>query len=269
MKNELLKKGAAELFGTFVLVFFAVGTAVGTAWFSQEIIGWGLGVGIVDLVATALAFGFVIIAMAYTIGRVSGCHINPAVSLGAFMSKRITGKELLVYIAAQIVGAILGAVALYGIMAMALGGIEWLDVWGTNGMIDSSAGWTAGNIIGSLLLEIIMTAVFVYVILAVTSKKGSPKKAGFIIGLTLTLIHLLGISFTGTSVNPARSLGPAIMQAAFGGGTAALEQVWIFIIAPLIGGILAALLFKAFHGKEEKEMVKIEENASAENVVEE
>ena len=236
MDKELIKKGIAECFGTFVLVFFAVGTAVMTN---------------ANVVATALAFGLVIIAMAYTIGRISGCHVNPAVSLGAFLSKRITVKEFAVYVAAQFLGAIIGAVLLYAVNSMVAGGRPDLLVWGTNGVITGNR--TAGTIFASLILEIILTLVFVYVILAVTSKKGDPKKAGIIIGLTLTLVHLLGINLTGTSVNPARSFGPALMRVIFGGGARALADYWIFLVAPLAGAVLAVLAFKFMHKEEEEE----------------
>ena len=242
----MLKKGIAECFGTFVLVFFAVGTAVGAGIFADVI-------GADFIVTVALAFGLVIVAMAYTIGRVSGCHINPAVSLGAFLSKRMKLKEFLVYVGFQFLGATIGAALLYGIIATAGQALPELANWGTNEMV-AGYYWTAGNIIGSLLVEVVLTAIFVYVILSVTGKKGSPKKAGLIIGLTLTLVHLVGIPLTGTSVNPARSFGPALMALAFnGGGTEALAQLWIFIVGPLAGGALAALLFKFFHKKEETE----------------
>ena len=247
MDKCIIKRGVAEAFGTFVLVFFAVGTAVGT---SIAFAGF-------DIVATALAFGLVIVAMAYTIGRVSGCHINPAVSIGALFAKRITVKEFIVYVVFQFIGATIGAALLYGILAMSgLGEIAW----GTNNIIGYSrtASASIGNIIASVLLEIILTFVFVYVILSVTAKKGSPKKAGLVIGLTLTLVHLIGISFTGTSVNPARSFGPALMRMVFGGGYVALAQYWVFLVSPLVGGILAAFAFKYFHKSEECEASELE-----------
>ncbi|MCL2860973.1 MAG: aquaporin [Firmicutes bacterium] len=259
MEKCLLKRGIAECFGTFVLVFLAVGTAVGAGiiggmFYHSGTYFMNFTMHFSFIAPVALAFGLVIVAMAYTIGRVSGCHINPAVSLGVFLSKKMKIKEFGVYVGFQFLGATIGAALLYGIVAMAFGGniTELLPVWGTNGMI-SDAGWTAGNIIGSLLIEVVLTCVFVYVILSVTAKKGSPKKAGLIIGLTLTLVHLLGISFTGTSVNPARSFGPAIMALAFGAGTDAIAQFWIFLVAPLAGGALAAVLFKFFHKQEETE----------------
>ena len=229
----LLKKAIAEVIGTFVLVFCACGVAGATGG---------------DLVATSLTFGLVIVAMAYSIGRISGCHINPAVSLGCFLSKRMSLKEFFVYVAAQIVGGLLGAVAIFGIFKMA-------DVTllgdACNGPVGGTA--NAGGIIGALLAEIILTCIFVYVILNVTDAKneGAGKKAGLIIGLTLTLVHLIGINLTGTSVNPARSLATALTAWMFNGDTTPLANVWIFFVGPLAGGALAALVFKLLH-KEEK-----------------
>ena len=244
---DLLKKGIAEAIGTFVLVFFACGVAAVTG----------------DLVATALAFGLVIVAMAYSIGRISGCHINPAVSLGCLIAKRMTVKEFFVYVASQILGGFVGGVALFGIAK--LGNVKMLDKVSNIGnacnnalgynAVDGISKITAGGYIGAILVEIILTLVFVYVILNVTSENsGAGKKAGLIIGFTLTLVHLLGIGFTGTSVNPARSIATAVSDAIFNGKTDALAQVWIFIVAPLAGAALAALLFKVLH-KEKKEEV--------------
>lgn len=232
MDKELMKKAAAELLGTFVLVFVACGTAVITG---------------ANVVATSLAFGLVIVAMAFSIGNISGCHINPAVSLGVLLCKngKFTLKDFFVYIVAQILGAIIAAAVLYGILKGFKYDFDSLfAIWATNGVGENPG---AGGYIGGLAIEIILTCIFVYVILVVTSKNENGKIAGFVIGLTLTLVHLIGIGFTGTSVNPARSIGPALMRWAFGGGTIALEQIWIFIVAPLIGAALAALLFKCLH----------------------
>ncbi|MCL2371091.1 MAG: aquaporin [Firmicutes bacterium] len=242
MKNNLLKKAIAEGFGTFVLVFFAVGTAVVTGG---------------NIVATALAFGLVIVAMAYSIGSISGCHINPAVSLGVLLTKKMTIKDFVVYVVAQFIGAIIAAALLFSILRMAsdysLGSVDtfgfpttYLAIWGSNGIIGSGA----TGFIASLILELILTFVFVYVILVVTTRKETLKKAGLIIGLTLTLVHLLGIALTGTSVNPARSFGPALMQLIFGGGNRALIEYWVFLVAPLAGGALAALAFMFFNKKD-------------------
>ncbi len=217
------KKFVAECLGTFVLVFFACGTAaVLKCNGADPNAAYAL---------TALAFGLVIVAMAYSIGQVSGCHINPAVSLGMLLSGRMSVSDFVCYVIAQFVGATAGAACLSAVLGGNASGL------GTNGLYD-------GNVVASLIIEIILTFVFVLVILAVTSKEEYGKFAGLVIGLTLTLVHILGIHFTGTSVNPARSFGPAI----FVGGDA-LANLWVFIVAPLIGGALAAVCWK-WLGKE-------------------
>ena len=233
--KDLLKKAVAECLGPFVLVFAACGVAALTGG---------------SLVATALAFGLVIVAMAYSVGRISGCHINPAVSLGCLLTKRMTLKEFLVYIAAQIVGGFLGGLAIFGFAKMA--NLPLVGDASNYAVNFAAEGLTAGTIISSLLVEIILTFIFVYVILNVTAENsGAGKKAGLLIGLTLTLVHLVGIPLTGTSVNPARSLATALCAAIFNGETEALKQVWMFILAPLAGASLAALVYLLLH-KEEK-----------------
>jgi aquaporin Z len=247
MEKKLLKACIAECLGTFVLVFFACGVAALTQG---------------SLVATAMAFGLVIVAMAYTVGRISGCHINPAVSLGCLLAKRMSVKEFVAYVCAQIVGGLLGAVLLFGILKMSghefvynitvetVGSVKAIGN-ASNGLV--GVGEKFGNYLAAILVEVVLTFVFVYVILNVTDGKneGVGKKAGVLIGFTLTLVHLLGIGLTGTSVNPARSIGTAVGTALFGGGTEPLKVVWIFIVAPLLGAALAALVFKLLH-KEEK-----------------
>ena len=235
--KDLLKKALAEVIGTFVLVFVACGVATLTGG---------------ELVSTSLAFGLVIVATAYSIGRVSGCHINPAVSLGCLIAKRMTLKEFFVYVAAQIIGGFVGAVAVFGVIKMA--GLPLADTAASNLPINYDVeGLTAGTIIGALIVEIILTCIFVYVILNVTSENsGAGKKAGLIIGFTLTLVHLIGIRLTGTSVNPARSIATALGNLIFNGDATALAQVWIFIVGPLLGAILAAILFKFLNKEEEK-----------------
>lgn len=210
-----MKKYICEFVGTCMLTLIACGVAVITNG---------------SIVATSLAFGLVIVAMAYSIGNVSGCHINPAVSLGMLISKKMKGKEFICYVIAQILGAIFGSILL-GVL------VNNFDTLGANtyGM----TGQLATNVGIALLVEIILTFVFVLTILGVTSKKENGHATGIIIGLTLMLVHLFGISFTGTSVNPARSLAPAILQ-----GGKALSQVWVFIVAPLIGGAIAALFYR-------------------------
>ena len=229
--NDLLKKAIAECIGTFVLVFVACGVAAATGG---------------SLVATSLAFGLTIVAMAYSVGRISGCHINPAVSIGCLLTKRMTLKEFFVYIAAQIVGGFLGAVLVFGIFKMA-------DVRLVGDACNYAVGFgahglTAGGIVGALIAEIVLTCIFVYAILNVTDEKaGNGKIAGIVIGLTLTLVHLIGINITGTSVNPARSIATAFAALIYNGTTDALAQIWIFIVGPLAGGALAAVLYSVLH----------------------
>lgn len=213
----LLKKCLAECIGTFVLVLFGCGTAVVT--------GCAGGTPDAAYFMTAVAFGLVIVAMAYSIGNISGCHINPAVSIAMLVSGKMTVKEFFAYIASQFIGAIIGGACLFGFFPNS--GL------GTNALYD-------GNVWASLLIEIILTFVFVIAILGVTSKTSNGAVAGLVIGLSLTLVHIFGIYFTGTSVNPARSFGPAIFK-----GGEAFANVWVFILAPLVGGILAALVYKA------------------------
>ncbi|PET94864.1 aquaporin [Bacillus cereus] len=215
----MIKKAIAECIGTFVLVLFGTGTAV---------IGGGVeGIGILGI---AMAFGLSIVAMAYSIGTISGCHVNPAVSIAMFINKRMTAEELAYYVMAQILGALLGTVTLVTILK-------------SSGMTLNNLGQNSfGNlgVSGSFLVEFVLTFVFILVIVAVTGKKGNANLAGIVIGLTLVLVHLLGISLTGTSVNPARSLAPAL----FAGGEA-ISQLWVFIIAPILGGIAAAMVGKS------------------------
>jgi len=211
-----MKKYLAEMFGTMVLVLMGCGVAVSL----------NCGVDAGSVVGTALAFGLAVVAMAYTIGGISGCHINPAITLGVWLSKRMGTKDALMYMLFQVVGAIIGAALLY-----------WLVDSHTN--LEGMGANTCQNgvsICGGLLAEIIFTCVFVLVALGATDEKqGAGKFAGLAIGLALVLVHLVCIAYTGTSVNPARSIGPAL----FARG-AALEQLWIFIVGPFVGAILSA-----------------------------
>jgi aquaporin Z len=227
MDKTLFKKGLAEMLGTFVLVLAACGTAAVTY---------------ADPVATSLAFGLSIVAMAYSVGGISGCHINPAVSLGMLLMKKMKPKEFGVYVAAQFAGAIVGATFLYSILKLANFS---MSVWAANGVPKTDP--VAGGYIAAVLVEIVLTFIFVFTVISVTSKREYAKKAGLIIGLTLTLVHLLGIRITGTSVNPARSFGTALMSFAFGASADALKQIWVFLLAPLAGGALAALCYNCFH----------------------
>ncbi|MDF0479199.1 aquaporin [Vagococcus sp. PNs007] len=221
----MAKKIIAEIIGTFVLVLFGTGTAV---------LGGGAdGVGILGV---SVAFGLSIVAMAYTIGVVSGCHINPAVTLSMIVNKRMDVKEGLVYMVSQVVGAILGSATLFYFLSTS--SLE------TTNMGQNSFGTLGG--LGSFIAEVILTFVFVLVIVTVTGKHGINKMEGLVIGFTLILIHLLGIPMTGTSVNPARSIGPAL----FAGGEA-LSQLWVFIVAPMVGAALAAIVGKFVLSSEE------------------
>ncbi|MBO7377530.1 MAG: aquaporin, partial [Clostridia bacterium] len=221
--NDLFKKAIAECFGTFVLVFVACGVAGATGG---------------NLVATSLAFGLTIVAMAYSVGRISGCHVNPAVSLGCLITGRMSLKDFVVYVISQIIGGFLGAVLVFGIFSMANVAIPG-DACNYAVGYNALKGLTAGGVIGALITEIVLTCIFVYVILNVTDEKaGNGKIAGIVIGLTLTLVHLIGINLTGTSVNPARSIATAFSSLIYDGSAVALAQVWMFIVAPLLGAVL-------------------------------
>lgn len=230
MSTGTLRKAFAELLGTFILVFFAVGVA--TLSFGFGFAGRSVAAGVV---ATALAFGLVLLALVYVLGPISGCHINPAVTLGAVLSGRIEPIEAAFYWVAQFVGGILGALVLWAMFkaspfySTAHTGLG-TDGYGKNSLIHISWG-------GAFVAEVILTALFVFVVLGVTNKIANAATAGVVIGLTLTVVHLIGIPITGTSVNPARSLGPALIV-----GGSALSQVWLFIVAPLVGGVLAAVI---------------------------
>ena len=219
-----MRKYIAEFIGTCTLVLFGCGIAV---------VSGG------DLVATALAFGLAIVASAYVIGGISGCHVNPAVSLAMYLSKKMTLKEFLWYALAQVLGALAGTLILYLILSTTDLGTAAL---GANGYASLSA--TNISLLGAIVTEVVLTFIFIYTILGVTSDESKSNIAGLVIGLTLVFVHLLGIRLTGTSVNPARSLAPAI----FLGGTA-LKQVWVFIVSPLVGAALAACVFKYLNKK--------------------
>ena len=239
---NLFKKAIAECIGTMVLVLVACGVAVaskGSNW-------W---------VATSLAFGLVIVAMAYSIGNVSGCHINPAVSLAMFIRKKITGKEFCVYVLAQIVGAFIGSL----LLALFLRSFDSLGGNEIQALLKNGTDLDALSYIGAFLVEVILTFVFVLAILGATDERYHDGKfAGLVIGGSLTLVHLFGLGFTGTSVNPARSLAPAILQA-FAGNTTSLTQIWIWILAPLAGAAIAAVVYKAITDAKEKKSGKAAE----------
>ena len=226
-----MKKYAAEALGTFVLTLFGCGSAA--------IAGSTLGT-----LGIAFAFGLSIVCMAFAIGNVSGCHINPAVTFGQYVDGRISMKDLFGYWVSQFVGGILAAVVLLVIVdnCAGLGGVAETGL-GCNGF--DAASTTGITMMGAIVVEVILTCVFVLTILGVTADGKTGHFAGIVIGLTLTFVHIMGIPLTGTSVNPARSFGPALAMAVTG-NTAALDQVWVFIFAPLVGAALAAVIFRAF-----------------------
>lgn len=221
-----MNKMSAEFIGTFTLVFLGCGSAV------LATVNPDLGPGLVGI---SFAFGLALIGMAYGIGAVSGCHINPAVSLGAHLAGRMSAQDMLKYWAAQIAGAVVAALVLVIIMSGKLGGYD--GGYGANGWGEGYLG--EYGLISALVFEIVATFLFVVVILGSTGTGAATAFAGLAIGLTLVVIHIVGINVTGVSVNPARSIGPAL----FSGG-AAMAQLWLFIVAPLIGGAAAGILFK-------------------------
>lgn len=217
-----MKKYLAEMVGTMVLTLLGCGTAVSL----------NCGVDTASVVGTALAFGLAVVAMAYTIGGISGCHINPAITLGCLISKRIGGKDAIMYMVFQIIGALIGSAILYALTtndaSLAGGTLTGANSTGNHG------------IVAGLIAEIVLTFIFVLVVLGTTdAKKGAGNFAGLAIGLSLVLIHLVGIHYTGTSVNPARSIGPAIFE-----GGQALSDLWVFIVGPFIGAAIAAGIWK-------------------------
>ncbi len=225
-----MKKYLCEFIGTAVLVLFGCGSAA--------IAGGTLGT-----LGIALAFGLSIVAMAYVIGNISGCHINPAVSLAMLINKKMSVKDFILYVVAQFLGAIVGIGILYAILECSK--LNPMNGLGANGYDEASA--VGLNMIGAIITEIILTFIFIYTVLGVTSDEKKSSVAGIVIGLTLAFVHIMGIPLTGTSVNPARSLAPALFL-----GGEALSQVWVFIVAPLIGSALAAVTYK-FLNKEVKE----------------
>ena len=226
-----MKKAIAEFIGTFALVLVGCGAAV--------IGGMGSGATSIDVLGIAAAFGLTIVAMAYGIGQISGCHINPAVSFGVLVAGRMTTQDFITYVVAQVLGAIAGAVVLYVILSGKASG--WNGGLGQNGW---GPGYLGEYGLGAALIyEVVATFLFLVCILGVTQRGAPVGLAGLAIGLTLIAIQLFGINITGTSVNPARSLGPAIVGA--GVKPERLAQVWLFIVAPLIGAGIAGYLFKS------------------------
>jgi aquaporin Z len=225
-----MKKYLAELIGTMALVLFGCGAAVISGTDAGALSGLGL-------LGISLAFGLAVVAMAYTIGGISGCHINPAITIAMLVAGKISISDAVGYVVAQFIGAVVGAGILY---VIALGNANFkMGEWalGSNGWGEGYLG--AYSTTAAFVTEAVLTFLFLYVIFNVTSKHGNGNMAGLAIGITLVLIHLVAIPITGTSVNPARSFGPAV----FAGGKA-LSQLWLFIVAPIVGGIAAALLWK-------------------------
>lgn len=237
METKISSKFIAELIGTFGLVLFGCGAA---AIAGGDTLAQTSGLGLLGI---SLAFGLSVVVFAYAIGGISGCHINPAVTIGVLAAGRISVRDAIVYIAAQVIGAILGAFVLKTILTGQTNGFhagEW--AFGSNG-------WGKGyqneyNMISAFITEAVLTAVFLFVILATTSKVGNGTMAGLAIGLTLVLIHMVAIPITGTSVNPARSLGPAI----FAGGEA-ISQLWLFLVAPIVGGVVGSVLWRVTYSE--------------------
>ena len=238
MNDPLPKRLGAEFLGTFVLVFGGCGTAVITANFGQT------GVGILGV---ALAFGLTVLVMAYAVGNVSGGHFNPAVTIGLLIAKRFPGRDVAAYVVTQVVAAIAAAVALWVIAHGQKGFSSKESGFAANGYGDHSPGHY--SLWAVLIAEVLLTCIFVYVILGATDRRATAGFGGLAIGLTLTLIHLASIPIDNTSVNPARSTGPAILLA-FGGESWGLAQLWLFWLAPLVGGVLGALVYRLIAERE-------------------
>jgi len=237
MTAPLPRRLIAEFIGTFLLVFLAVGTAVFGIAAVVGVDGKGPGAGVVGV---AFGFGLVLLGLAYAFGPISGAHVNPAVTLGMLLARRMPGTEAIGYWIVQFLGGIAGG-ALLALFVSSFGVTDYTGALGTNSYDNGAI-----NLAGAFVLEATLTAAFVLVILLVTERVASPGFAGLAIGLTLTLVHLVGIPLTGTSVNPARSLGPALFE----GGTA-LSQVWLFILAPLVGGVIAWAVWRLIRTSDE------------------
>ena len=244
-----MKKYLSEIIGTFVLVLFGCGVAVFTN---------------ADIVATSLAFGLAIVALAYVIGPVSGCHVNPAITLSMLIDKRISLKDAILYLVSQVIGAFLGSFLLMYIVKSAnIGTLEFVGL-GQNGFGASSA--VGIGTLCALVVEVVLTFVFVFAVLGVTADSKKSSVAPIVIGLTLAFVHLLGIRLTGTSVNPARSFAPATLMATFGKTGLCFEQVWVFVVGPFVGAILAALVYKFIKVPEKKVEVVAEVKAPEKKV---
>ncbi|EKU30168.1 aquaporin Z [Alcaligenes sp. EGD-AK7] len=231
---SLLKRCTAETLGTFWLVFGGCGSAIFAAAYPE------LGIGFAGV---ALAFGLTLLTMCYAIGNISGCHINPAVTLGLVAGGRFPARDAIPYIIAQVLGGLLAGGVLY-LIASGKTGFDPVAGFASNGFGEHSPDNYSRN--AALIAEIVLTAFFLFIIMGATHKRGHAGLAGVAIGLALTLIHLISIPITNTSVNPARSTGVAFFQ-----GTWAMEQLWLFWVAPLIGGVIGALVYRFLHSNDE------------------
>lgn len=231
---SLTKKLFAEFFGTFWLVFGGTGSAVLAAGFP------GLGIGFLGV---SLAFGLTVLTMVYAVGPISGGHFNPAVSFGLWAGGRFSGKDLVPYIIVQVIGAVVASSVLY-LIASGNAGFNVQDGFASNGYGEHSPG--GYTMVAALIIEIVLTFMFIFIIMGATDKLAPIGFAGLAIGLALTLIHLISIPVTNTSVNPARSTGPAL----FVGGWA-LSQLWLFWVAPIVGGILGGIAYKGLFSKKD------------------
>lgn len=231
---SLLKRCTAETLGTFWLVFGGCGSAIFAAAYPE------LGIGFAGV---ALAFGLTLLTMCYAIGNISGCHINPAVTLGLVAGGRFPARDAIPYIIAQVIGGLLAGGVLY-LIASGKTGFDPVAGFASNGFGEHSPDNYSRN--AALIAEIVLTAFFLFIIMGATHKRGHAGLAGVVIGLSLTLIHLISIPITNTSVNPARSTGVAFFQ-----GTWAMEQLWLFWVAPLIGGVIGALVYRFLHANDE------------------
>jgi aquaporin Z len=235
------KRCFAEFIGTFWLVFGGCGSAVLAAAFPYDNDGNPLGIA---LLGVSLAFGLTVLTMAYAIGHISGCHLNPAVSFGLWAGKRFPGSELLPYIVAQVLGAIVAAIAIY-IIALGKGAYDFTgsNPLASNGFgVHSPGGYAVG---AAFLIEVLLTFIFLLVILGSTDSRAPVGFAPASIGLCLTLIHLISIPVTNTSVNPARSTGPALITGIFGGNLELFGQLWLFWVAPILGALIAGWVYSA------------------------
>ncbi|AYR18902.1 aquaporin Z [Alcaligenes faecalis] len=231
---SLIKRCTAETLGTFWLVFGGCGSAIFAAAYPE------LGIGFAGV---ALAFGLTLLTMCYAIGNISGCHINPAVTLGLVAGGRFPARDAIPYILAQVIGGLLAGGVLY-LIASGKAGFDPVAGFASNGFGEHSPGHYSRN--AALTAEIVLTAFFLFIIMGATHKRGHAGLAGVAIGLALTLIHLISIPITNTSVNPARSTGVAFFQ-----GTWAMEQLWLFWVAPLIGGVIGALVYRFLHANDD------------------